>query len=263
MTIQATPSPLELHESPKTMFDHKFSGYSVWVEPCPKAANLMRKEMVDLMGKCGGEKRGVYTFEPHCTLLYNTNIDAKQVAECTNESNKHDKLMNYESEKIIGERYLLGCLKQYKEKVAEIQKGRSLGKDDENTIIDVRFDLVPTSLYYFHYPKEADDGRGFGCVILLILLDNKTEGNLELLHHAVSSIFPPDERHGEASGKFTPHMSLIYAPETETWLEEKVDLIEKENKTFLLDKLPAKYLTLWRTEGEISEWYKIAQVEII
>ena len=229
-------------------FSHKFSGWSVWLEPCGDASTSMKNIMKDLKDKCGGEERGLHEFTPHCTLLYNTHLDINQDPETNNESQ-----ILCEREKSIGSMLLKRCIQKYE---IETKKLNALNKDKPKPS---KFELVPTSLYYFPYPKMADDGRGFGCVIALVILENKEKGNLELLHQIVSSIFPPDERHGDASGTFTPHISLVYAPESEIWLQNE---IIKPEYTKLLDPLPAKYLSLWRTQGEISEWYKVAHVQL-
>lgn len=250
------------HNDPSQHFDHEFSGWSVWVEPCEEASKKLRIEMRDLANRCGGESRGVHDFTPHCTLLYNTDAICNSM-KILDDEEKCGKINSIGS---LGEELLKNCLVKYK---MEIERQNQKQESSATTDVEnekkreIAFDLIPTSLFYFPYPKSADEGRGFGCVILLLLLENEPEGSLHLLHNAVTSIFPPDERHGDAGGKFTPHMSLVYAPESETWLENELEFIKSNgSKTFLLDSLPGKYLSLWRTQGKMSEWYKAAQVEI-
>ena len=252
-------------------FDHVFSGYSVWVEPCETSSIDLVHEIESLAEKCGGAERGVHTFPPHLTLLYN--IDSKK----------------FETKgvfsKVSGEEYLNRALDVYKTNIKQLTLQRQNERQSKSSLSEMsdgvstsmnngknggmihstKFDLIPTELYYFHYPKTADDGRGFGCVIFLLLIENlqKHNGNLNILHKAVLSVFPPDERHDGGKVKFIPHMSLVYAPESETWLQDLVKEGEEGGtKTSLLKKLPAKYLSLWKTEGKISEWCRVALVEI-
>jgi len=306
----------ESHES-KKKFEHFFSGYSVWVEPCETSCVEMDAEMKALAKKCGGPSRGVHEFAPHCTLLYNINLDHFDLHEGEDIHSKGEYYLKKSIEIYRGK-----ILQVLQESVSAVEPSDSREHDKANkTTMNVtldnqifNFNLVPSSLYYFPYPKTADEGRGFGCVILLLLLqdvdpnsnssdvassipDTKKEPKLDylrILHQSVTSVFPPDERHGEASGKFIPHMSLVYAPESETWLEdliskgptqnnEKNGHVQEKQKedrfsldqhkyngnngfnstSHLLKELPAKFLTLWKTEGPICDWYKIAQTQII
>lgn len=124
--------------------------------------------------------------------------------------------------------------------------------------------LQSESVIYFPYPKHADNGKGFGCLILLLKL-NRTE-QLANLHAIVSKVFPRDERHGEASGNFIPHMAMVYAPESEVWLEEvkKTMQAKKHEPPYvsLVKPIRAKYLSVWSTQGRISEWYRICKIEL-
>mmetsp|Transcript_4113 Transcript_4113/g.6545 ORF Transcript_4113/g.6545 Transcript_4113/m.6545 type:complete len:180 (-) Transcript_4113:589-1128(-) len=99
--------------------------------------------------------------------------------------------------------------------------------------------MIPTRSYYFPYPKTADDGKGFGCCISLLLLE--TTPRLKCLQEVVKGVFPPDERHGNGDGngneevEFKPHVALIYAPEnhdnvTNGWLEERTSETEREKR---------------------------------
>ena len=60
--------------------------------------------------------------------------------------------------------------------------------------IKLNIKLMPTSHYYFPYPKTADGGKGFGCCISLLILE--TTPALASLQEIVQATFPPDERHG-------------------------------------------------------------------
>jgi hypothetical protein len=70
----------------------------------------------------------------------------------------------------------------------------SLEKSNETATTNEQHHMqfVPKSFYYFPYPKHADNGKGFGCIISLILLEKMLM--LQLLHAAVTTVFPPDEQ---------------------------------------------------------------------
>ena len=59
--------------APTKKLTHQFEGYSVWLEPCEndKTTIAVKQEMTTIAFMCGGEKNGVYGFQPHCTMLYN------------------------------------------------------------------------------------------------------------------------------------------------------------------------------------------------
>jgi hypothetical protein len=115
--------------------------------------------------------------------------------------------------------------------------------------------FCPTSFYYFPYPKHADNGRGFGCAISMILLE-RTQA-LQKLYESVRTVFPPDERN-----EFIPHVSLVYAPESRgEWLQSLTSKMNEE-RIDLLGPFRARYLSLWSTQGEISDWYRICRVEM-
>ena len=252
--------------------DHKFSGWSLWLEPCSHETSEIRNEMKKLTQLCGGIKSSP-PFELHCTLLYN--FDPPH--HLTDQTEKEE----------YGNQLLTKCWNLYNE--------RSNGGDDcaSNRIL-----LNPTSYYYFPYPKEADGGKGFGCVISLMILEKTQE--LSCLHQAALQTFPPDERHcnkNEQSnvvstrqeevatnddncaernkkkvvnvevdqteaGKFIPHMALVYAPEIYgEALKSKTEELTKE-KSQSLRPYMGKYLSLWSTEGEIKDWYVIARLTL-
>jgi hypothetical protein len=55
---------------------------------------------------------------------------------------------------------------------------------------------------------------------------------------------------------------MVYAPEdTEPFLV-KYTGEERELGTFLKEPMPLKYLSLWSTQGHISEWYPILRIPI-
>lgn len=122
--------------------------------------------------------------------------------------------------------------------------------------------ITPTDFFYFPYPKTADNGKGFGCLILMLLLEKGYL--LELLHKIIVDVFPGDERHAEEGGQFQPHMALCYAPEYNTWLEdEKIRMEEDEDlRSVFLSSMRGHYLSLWKTEGLVREWECIHKVEL-
>jgi hypothetical protein len=142
---------------------------------------------------------------------------------------------------------LRSCLQEFHRLASTINKtsSSSSSSSSSNTVLQ----LIPTSQYYFPYPKTADNGKGFGCCISLLILE--TTPHLQLLHDIVRDRFPPDERHGkdnennsdetnqeEEEGKesrFRPHMALVYAPEdhesvTSGWLERYTIQNEAEKR---------------------------------
>ncbi len=196
------------------------------------------------MHKCGGHDAGMHRFLPHCTLLYNTSFPTEYCRE-------HAQNFQRRMQKQDGEELLSSCLAEYYDNKRAIECGCY---DTPSN-----FQLIPTSHLYFPYPKTADNGKGFGCVISLLVLETTPE--LQLLQKVVKKMFPPDERHrntddainnnnnnnnntntldtssmhkhygcfqkapeeGEVSS-FRPHMALMYAPEnhenvTNGWLE--------------------------------------------
>ena len=163
------------------------------------------------------------------------------------------------------------------------QHSSATTRQDADTVRSTRpIEMDATSYYYFPYPKTADDGRGFGCVISMLLIDNTPQ--LQSLHDAAYAVFPPDERHAEAGGTFTPHLALVYAPECYgDWLQKWTDdanaaastsnattaggggskgKSEDDHRTSLIGKMRAGCISVWRTEGSIDQWYKVASLEL-
>ena len=221
-------------------FSHVFSGISVWLEPDPSQTYLLAKEMGVLAEKFGGRDSGVHRFMPHCTLLYNTSFPSSgggrsQIIESNGEFEDGGEMRR----RLVGEDILRKCLSEYR----CLLDDRNIAQNEPPVI-----KLIPTSPYYFPYPKMADNGKGFGCAISLLILE--TSPGLELLQNVVKKSFPPDERHGGGRGNvqntatseeehdeccdraleedvelFRPHITLIYAPEqhehvTDGWLED-------------------------------------------
>jgi 2'-5' RNA ligase len=213
-------------------FNHSFDGWSVWIEPCPseEAEVLLIREIELLADQCGGSACGVHPFVPHCTLLYN--INPLKEKEGLSKEQTCSNLLN--------------------ECIDTFQRVPNVNQDETETN---HVQLLPTSFYLFPYPKQADNGRGFGCVISLILL-NKTEA-LQKLYESVRAVFPPDERN-----EFIPHLSLVYAPESRgEWLQSYTQEMNEE-RIDLLKPFRARYLSLWSTQGNVSDWYRISRVEL-
>jgi len=241
---------------PNEKFDHVFSGLSVWLEPCPLESNPLTLKIRSLSQECGGPERGSHEFLPHCTLLYNINPSSLLGREKVSSSSEAKNSMSGIEMKSIGKEYLEDCVEKFCTKIGKMSESDSEGRNDccSHSFVD----MSPTEFKYFHYPKTADEGRGFGCIILLLALDMSPQ--LQILQNIVSSVFPPDERFsGEKN--FTPHISLCYAPESETRLMDMMNLMAKD-ETSLLKPLRAKFLCVWNTQGHISDWRRIARVEL-
>ena len=264
-------------------FTHQFSGYSVWLSPnLPKSQSIIN-EMSKIAKKCGGEANGVHAFEPHCTLLYNFESNDLLKEKYSKEASIRGldpmggvvkATNNIDTAK---EGNGNDSLERFKKKVAEalLQKCRDMFQHNRPLIDDnadgskTRSLLKPDSFYFFPYPKDADDGKGFGCVVPLLLLENTPP--LQSLHDIVSDIFPPDERHRKGDeqrhkipneGKFIPHMALCYAPEIyQKELEDYVETL-KSNRNDLLGRLDARFLSVWNTEGGLADWNLIARIEL-
>ncbi|KAL9179270.1 hypothetical protein ACHAXT_008560 [Thalassiosira profunda] len=257
-------------------FAHAFSGISVWLEPDPSQTSLLVKEMEHMRQRCGGVEAGMHELVPHCTLLYNTSFP--NVDRCSLQ-NKSD----VKSQRQQGVELLRRCLELYRSRRNDCTSPSS----SEMSCNTANLKLRPTSHFYFPYPKSADNGKGFGCAISLLILETTPE--LSALHDVVKRVFPPDERHSGASEgsdgnsnaegvKFQPHVALVYAPEGHEsvlsgWLEERTKQLENEkrylqwtsnaNGTAAEAAWDAKYLSVWLTEGPLEEWYPIAKVDLL
>ncbi len=218
-------------------FSHRFSGLSIWIEPDPEQSSRLIEEMEFLRCKCGGIDAGLHRFVPHCTLLYNFSLDNNYSDDDNAETTREQQ----------GESMLRSCLEEFHRLASTINKTSSSSSPPSNMVLQ----LIPTSQYYFPYPKTADNGKGFGCCISLLILE--TTPHLQLLHEIVRDRFPPDERHGEDNNnsdetnleeeegkesRFRPHMALVYAPEdhenvTSGWLESRYTIQSEAEKRYM------------------------------
>lgn len=223
-----------IHSKTKSSkFSHDFSGYSVWLEPPRCESKAIIEEMKYLASKCGGASNGVHEFPLHCTLLYNFNP-----SECIKGTET--------SEEEICRELLMQCYKEYKSHVKS-----ELGQDD--ILLNSR------RFYFFPYPKDADNGRGFGCVIPMIILKN--DSNLQRIHDTVARVFPPDERH--SNGRFIPHMALCYGPEIyEDELRAYMSELEKKKK-HLTKPMTGEYLSVWKTQGSLKDWKLVDRISLL
>ena len=245
-------SKIRMKLAPTTKLTHQFEGYSVWLEPCEndKTTKALKQEMTTIASMCGGEKNGVYEFQPHCTMLYNFSpVEMKssyrklqQERDCLNDS--------VANEKDIALSLLTHCKEKFNQYRTTVKKDDIL--------------LKPESLYFFPYPKEADNGRGFGCVIPLIIYENKPQ--LHALHDIIRNIFPPDERHKESDSNdkanFVPHMAFCYAPEVyHDKLAAYTESMRLERK-YIMERQKTGYLSVWSTKGGLKDWKLIARVKL-
>ena len=206
----------------KNVLDHVFDGWSIWLEPDLLSCEnqWFQKESEELCVECGGIQSGLVPVPLHCTLLYN-----------------------------------FAPLLHANEKQLQQLLHRCIIKDD----IIYNNDLVPTDFYFFHYPKSADDGKGFGCVIPLLLFECTSQ--LEQLYLTVQSHFPPHERSNHT--KFQPHMALIYAPEVyHDYIQTKIKQYKINQKSLLQKPIRVKYLSIWDTRGTLSQWKCITKIPL-
>lgn len=214
-----------------------------------------------LSNKCGGPQCGQHPFAPHLTLLYNIQLDDR-VSNGTGSSGCFDEGNDGVCDATVSRAkdLLRKCLVEYQRIIsATCANDTDTAKEPIN--------MNATRYYYFPYPQSADDGRGFGCVISMLLIEKSRQ--LEALHDAVTTTFPPDERHGEAGGTFQPHMALVYAPEhcgpnLEEWTNAR-EAYEQKSQSLgdcLLGDMPAKSMSLWKTEGTIDKWKRISSLDL-
>ena len=270
----------------------------MWLEP--DESSLIESEMEYLRKKCGGSEAGQYSFAPHCTLLYNTSFhnDDEDCADGDDGSCCDDERSKQQRQ---GEAMLRQCLEEYQKQIAAADTTTTFTNGGQKTTpqtnnIGKQLQLIPTSQYYFPYPKTADNGKGFGCCISLLILE--TTPQLKLLHDIVRKRFPPDERHGdddnndhdgdcndnskeeeeggaEEKARFRPHMALVYAPEdqenvTNGFLKQYTGQSDEEKryKAWILPKEQSrvgwnsKYLSIWSTEGTLDQWYPICKLDL-
>lgn len=301
-----------------TTFDHVFSGWSVWLEPGPLQHKQLTTTMNDLAHHCYGKESSddnnnnnsgvsVPTFDPHCTLLYNFPSLASIVPT--------ELLLPLWLQK---RREKMTCMEWLERSVKKFRASAPTPAPDApdsniplqtttantattNDDAGINIQLIPKSFYFFPYPKEADGGKGFGCVIAMILLENNEK--LLRMHHATVASFPSDQRHGQDSNQqnqndddddgganddtnddnsndelkgcklkgenFIPHMALVYAPETyHNWLKLETKKMNdacsssRSPRHPLLNPMKARYMSVWSTEGQIKDWRLIARIEL-
>ncbi len=272
-SLDETTGKVENHTS---KFAHSFSGWSVWIEPSPEAPETksIEHEMESIALKCGGEFSGVHRFPPHCTLLYNFNPEKLVPLHLNNAESADEKATTLHehahavmgkipiSKEDIAKELLQKCKTLHSQKYASLKSTRTCNHNNN-------VNLNPTEFYFFPYPKEADNGKGFGCVIPLLLVENTAE--LSHLQRTVCQVFPPDERHCKDQmnrqdianeGKFIPHMALCYAPENRRdFLQTYVNELQDQRKD-LLQTVEAPFLSVWNTEGLLSDWKLVERIKL-
>jgi len=219
----------------KSKFDHLFSGLSIWLEF--EAYDDLEDQMKHLQKSCGGEECGVYPFVSHVTILYNI-----------------DKKGDEDEKDVDVEGTLKACWKSFKDKdnAAEdtkFEKGKKTKEEESPHTISA------SDWMYFRYPKSADNGKGFGCSISLLLIEKAPW--LEKLHKVCADAFG----HGERD-KFIPHLSLVYAPEDREQMLVEYTEKQRNKRLFVKEPIPVKYLSLWSTEGRICDWRPILKIPI-
>lgn len=219
----------------RDIFDYEFSGISVWIEPDESDAQAVSATMTGLAEKCGGPSHGLHEFVPHCTMLYNMPLNAfLEKNDCVGcEAQGTDERFRQTLQEMLHQ-----ALDEYKKTSGE----------------EKRIVLNPVSLQLFPFPP-------FACVISFVKLELNNE--LDNIHQILKKTFPPDERH-RSSGKLMPHMSLVYAPEAAEALlyNETKRLLDDETTPSLLSPMRAKYLSVWNTQGRISDWKRLARIEL-
>ena len=169
-----------------------------------------------------------HEFPLHMTLLYNFDLIAPN-DDCL-------------SEEEAAHRLLIHCSKRIRETAP--------------AATDVQ--LQPKEWFTLDYPKSADNGKGFGAAVSLLIVEKDLA--LQQLHETVRSVFPDDERQNH---NFTPHLSLVYAPQQSLQtLKTVTDRLQEEE--YLLNGAPlrAKNLSVWSTRGPTCEWYRVSTISL-
>ncbi|CAJ1932227.1 unnamed protein product [Cylindrotheca closterium] len=224
----------------KSKFDHLFSGLSIWLEF--EENGDLDDQMKDLQLSCGSKECGVHSFLPHVTILYNV-ID-KKAADGTSH-----QVSNAEAT-------LKECWKTF----AATEESKGDGPQEEHGIVTSKekissHKVSASDWMYFHYPKSADSGKGFGCSISLLLIEKSSW--LDRLHQVCTNAFGQGDR-----DKFVPHLSLVYAPEDREKLLVEYTQKQRKKGLFLNEPMAVKYLSLWSTEGRICDWRPILKIPV-
>ena len=184
-------------------------------------------------GNDDDDKNSQYRFSLHMTLLYNF--------ELLSGSSALDN--GAVSEEVAAQTYLIEC----REKLVQ--------QLPFSNAMSVGLQLRPKEWLTFDYPKCADNGRGFGAAISLLLVEK--DETLLAFQQAVGSVFPVDERQN-----FTPHLSLVYAPQQAlSVLTSKTDQLQKE-QVLLNESMRATSLSVWSTRGKIQDWYRVSSINL-
>lgn len=112
--------------------------------------------------------------------------------------------------------------------------------------------LTPKRLVYFPYPKSADNGTGFGCLMPFFLMN--LSPTLVHLFEITKDNFPPDERHG-AGTKMRRCMSETNMRESLLNFRAKDDNVLKSGFLSLLkprEKVPTGELKRQATVSDLS-----------
>ena len=266
------------NNDPGARFDHQFEGWSVWLEfgdpeqdnqlqGSDKKHNAVVAELNHLMDRmrCVAfqqlpEEEAIrkHKFPLHMTLLYNFDL----LENHTNDASCDDLPAQQEEETAVAHRLLCQC----RDRIALGERSRQRRRHGVK--------LQPQKWFTFDYPKTADHGKGFGAAVSLLLVEKDRE--LQQWHDTVRSVFPPDERHQEHSISFTPHLSMVYAPQQSLQrLTAITDRLQEEE--FLLptngdddgedeDDAPplrAQSLSVWSTRGPTCEWYRVSTISLV
>jgi hypothetical protein len=342
-TVSLPPS--DHHHDPTMIFDHTFSGYSIWLELEPN--DFLVETMTYLQTSCGGPLCGVCPFVPHITLLYNIPPESLGKAQrqshthCRPQQN-HPRHHHYPQQQhrrrrlpksdanddndeyddttsvvdIMSTSLLRHQLEDLWRNVSNTSRVTSshdeshplpppsslVGSldtptdnpiystntvpakdrvDDRDTStladdggggglsgMDEYYTIQPSDWFYLHYPKSADNGKGFGAAIALLLVEN--EEWLQSIYDICKDTFGYGERHN-----FIPHLSLVYAPESRgNFLNDYVENQRRHNQQSTTPQIGSigsnnerrrwkiRSLSIWNTQGKIEDWYRIAEVPI-
>jgi 2'-5' RNA ligase len=230
------------HHSPATShFDHVFSGFSIWLEL--ETVPELQDTMKSLVKSCGGPGCGVYEFVPHVTIQYNipSSLSWRRCKQAIQDDLEH---------------FWNRFLKERQETNEHKINDNTLCRSTTPSLPSFQGCLTPYDWYYHYYPKHADEGKGFGASIVLLLIQNETW--LQDLYQHCQDYWGKGER-----TVFIPHISLVYAPEDKgSYLKQYVEQQQQESRLLLHEPIRLRYLSVWNTNGRIQDWARIAKVSM-
>jgi len=226
--------------SPPTT-DFRFSNYSVWLQ-AEEDVEDVRSPWNSQIAKYGAVgASGSPPFRAHNTVLYNFPLPSPSDAG----------------------RLLSESVARFREKFPPAPPEGGGNGAAAAAAAAAGVSMKPTKGMFFPYPRSADGGKGFGCKIMLVMLEKGEE--IMGLFEAVKGVFPPDQRHSDAESgvEYQPHVAFSYTKldNFEVGVEEK-EVANIENDEELMKERRGVVLSVVKTEGQVGDWRMICSVNI-